>query len=101
MMNKSFPLLMISTIANGFFNLAQFSVAYEMAVHIVRHLNAGEATICGFINVLSNFIGFLLVLGLTPILTNHLSIDSIITSATFLGVLIVSFFFMLFGKSDI
>ena len=57
---------MLATCANGFMNLAQFSVAYEMAVFQVRSMGIGEATVCGCINTGANAIGFILVMSLTP-----------------------------------
>ena len=65
---------MIAIVINGFFNLAQFSVAYEMPVHISSQiaqenkLEIGEATVCGCVNMTANLIGFIVVLGLTPVL---------------------------------
>lgn len=62
---------MAATILNGFFNLADFSIAYEMTIFIVREKNVGEATICGFINLLANAFGFAFIMGLTPLLNNE------------------------------
>ena len=76
---------MVATSAHGFVNLAQFSIAYEMAVHQARKfLGVGEATVCGCINTMANAIGFFLVLGLTPALENK---EFDITCGIFAGLL--------------
>ena len=68
--SSNYTLLMLATCANGFICLAEFSIVFEMVVAIVPELGIGEATVCGFINVLANLFGFLLILGLTPLLNN-------------------------------
>lgn len=92
--SENYWLLMLATISNGFFNLAQFSVSYEMAVHQVKELNIGEATICGCINTMANLIGFVLVLILTPILNKESPLDLGITVGIFLTLLLVSLILM-------
>ena len=76
MMIGNYTLLMVVTNMNGFACLAQYSVAYEMSVYIADHLKVGEATIGGLINMISNGLGFFIVLGLTPFLNKGLPIDS-------------------------
>ena len=67
--SRSFAWLMLAVIINGFFNLAQYSVAYEMPLYQAReNKGIGEATICGCVNMTANLIGFVVVLILTPIL---------------------------------
>lgn len=90
---------MVATCINGFCSLAQYSVAFEMSVHITRKYDAGEATACGVINMVSNLIAFIMILGLTPLLNNEEPIDVIITSSLFFGVLVIAFLLMICVKS--
>ena len=67
--SRSYIWLILAVIMNGFFNLAQYSVAHEMPLYQANSIKGiGEATICGCVNMTANLIGFLVVLGLTPIL---------------------------------
>ena len=90
MISKNFTLLLIMGCLNGFFNLGVFSIAFEMAVFVAKPYNVGEATNCGFINAMSNFVGFILVLGLTPLLNINDQYDVFITTIILLVVLAIS-----------
>jgi hypothetical protein len=90
---------MTAIVINGFFNVAQFSVAYEMPVHIASQMSEntkyeiGSATVCGFINITANLIGFLVSLGLTPVLSAGGFVES---CAVLAGLLVISEVLMLF-----
>jgi hypothetical protein len=90
MIKENYTMLMISVVANGFCNLGIFSVCFEMAVHLAKSYNVGEATNVGFINVISNLVGFLLVLGLTPLLNYYAPLYVFISSAIFLVILVIA-----------
>ena len=65
-LSRSYPLLTFMIIANGFCCISVFSCAYELGVELTYPI--GEATSGGFINTVGNLIGFLILMGLTPIL---------------------------------
>ena len=52
----------------GFFLLPILFNAYELAVEQTQHLGVGDTMSCGLINIVANFAGFLLAIGLTPAL---------------------------------
>lgn len=54
----------------GFVNIPIFFISYELAVEQTIILGVGEATSCGIINLLANFISFVEILGLTFILND-------------------------------
>ena len=93
--SKNFTLLLIMGCLNGFFILGVFSIAFEMAVHVAKPYNVGEATNCSFINAMSNFVGFILVLGLTPLLSQREINDVFITTIILLVILAISFVLIL------
>lgn len=86
--SRSYPFLISAIIINGFFTLSVFSVAYEMGVELTFPI--GEATSGGFINTLSNLIGFVLVMSLTPILDNKEKKDVLICSIVFTSTLLLA-----------
>ncbi len=51
---------------NGALSLSVFSICYELAVE--QTFPVGEAASGGLINSIANFIGFIVVLSLTPVL---------------------------------
>ena len=55
----------------GFVNIPVLFVSYELAVELTSESGLGEATPCGVINMLSNGLGFGVILGLTPILSGQ------------------------------
>ncbi|TNV79343.1 hypothetical protein FGO68_gene10913 [Halteria grandinella] len=117
---RNYYLLLTATCLNGFFSLSQFSVAYEMSIHVSREINnmpyqeitsfsnsiedakkkpvLGEATISGIINLLANLCAFIAVLILTPILDRGLEIDVSITDAIFAVILLISIVLMMLYK---
>ena len=97
MVKENYTLLMIFTCANGFFNLGIFAIAFEMAVHKAKPYNVGEATNCGFINVMSNLVGFVLVLGVTPLLKNKTEDDVLTTYMIHIVILVISFMLIAFS----
>ena len=60
--------IIISCILVGIANLPVFTVSYELAVQQTMCLGVGEALSCGLINSLGNMIGWMCVIGLTPLL---------------------------------
>lgn len=60
--------LLISCAVMGFFMLAVFMPAYEVAVEQTEHLGVGESVSCGVINTLGNTFSAILALSLTPLL---------------------------------
>ena len=88
---------MAVTCFNGLFNLAHFSVAYEMAVKAANG-KAGEATVCGVVNLLANALGFAFILGLTPLLDGATKGDVLITSEILLSILTISLILMISVK---
>ena len=52
----------------GFFLLPILFNAYELAVEQTAHMGVGENMSCGLINVVANFVGFLVAIALTPAL---------------------------------
>lgn len=97
MASERFGLLLAATCLNGLCNLAHFSVAYEMSVHFGRG-QAGEATVCGVVNLLANALGFAFILGLTPLLDGATKEDVLWTSLTLLGVLLLALTLMLISR---
>ena len=81
--------LMAASCVNGFFNLAHFAIAYEMAVHVAAG-RAGEATVSGIINSSANFVGFFFILGLTPFLEQGTEINVQVASGTMLAILLIA-----------
>ena len=53
----------------GFFLLPILFVAYELAVESTAPDGVGEGMSCGLINVVANFLGFIIAIGLTPALS--------------------------------
>lgn len=98
MASERFGLLMAATCLNGWCNLAHFSVAYEMSVLVATN-QAGEATICGVVNLLANALGFAFILGLTPLLESATRDDVLLTSFTLLAVLLLALILMLLSRS--
>lgn len=86
--SRNYPFLITAIIINGFFTLSIFSVAYEMGVELTFPI--GEATSGGFINTLSNLIGFVIVMSLTPILDNKREKDVLICSIVFASTLLLA-----------
>ena len=97
MASESFALLMAATCLNGWCNLAHFSVAYEMSVHMAS-TQAGEATVCGVVNLLANALGFACILGLTPLLATPTRDHVLWSSLALLVVLLASLALMLFSR---
>lgn len=60
--------------------------------------NVGEATVCGVVNTLANLFGFVLILGLTPILQGQTKVDTLINNAILLGILILAVILMIIPK---
>ena len=52
----------------GFLNLPIYVLGYELAVAqaVAINKNIGEALSCGMINTLTNFLGFVMILVMTP-----------------------------------
>ena len=66
---RNYPFLIVSVLLNGFFILSMFSVAFEMGVELTFPI--GEAMSGGFINVMSNLVGFVIIVSMTSVLENE------------------------------
>jgi hypothetical protein len=69
-----------------------------MAVYQARHYNVGQATNIGFINIISNALGALIVFTMSPLLGQQEGIDLILAIAIYTALLIVALVLMLFVK---
>ena len=66
---RNYPFLIVSVLLNGFFILSMFSVAFEMGVELTFPI--GEAMSGGFINAMSNLVGFVIIVSMTSVLENE------------------------------
>ena len=60
--------IILACVLVGIANLPVYTVSYELVVQQTLSLGVGEGLSCGLINLLSNMIGWVCVLGLTPLL---------------------------------
>ena len=85
MMSRISWLLYVAIGFNGFANLSTNSVMYELGVETTFN-QVGEATSCGFINLLVNIFQFIFIMILTPILDRR-NVEAVFLSmAILLGI---------------
>lgn len=85
---KNYPFLLISVLLNGFFINSMFSVAYEMGVELTFPI--GEAMSGGFINLISNLVGFVIIMSMTFVLENEDEESVLICSIVFASMLLLA-----------
>ena len=64
-------LLCVATSAMGFFLFPMIFVVFEIAVEQTVKDGVGDTLSCGLINVVANFLGFIITLSLTPLLSKE------------------------------
>ena len=96
--SKNDLFLYIALTLNGFSNMGVMSTCFELAVEQTYPI--GEATSCGFINVIANTLTFILVLILTPILEKKNEIDVLIGMIIILALPLFSLIFSALSKVE-
>ena len=98
-LNENYSFLVFACVINGLTAVAELSLCFEMSLYYAKGLNAGAATISGFINALSTMVAFVIVIGITPFLSDQQPVDVEITLIILFSVLGAAWMMMAIAKS--
>ena len=88
----------VSLAIHGFFLLPILFIAYELAVKQTQPSGVGDSTSCGLINVVANFLGFLLAISLTPALDKQTKASTNVTITVLFVNLALALMFLFVGS---
>ena len=83
----------------GFFLLPILFNTYELAVEQTAYMGVGETMSCGLINVVANFVGFLIAIALTPALDKETRKSTGVTFIVLYIIIILALVFLCLGKA--
>lgn len=98
-LNENYSFLVFACVINGLTAVAELSICFEMSLYFAKGLNAGAATISGFINLVSSLLAFVMVISLTPFLNNQQPVDVEITLIILFSILGTAMLLMTMAKS--
>lgn len=71
-----------------------------MSVFIARNSKSGVATAAGLVNVTSNLVAFILIVGLTSFIQYQLPVDVEFANFVFFGFLVAALVLMFLAKNE-